>query len=751
MSTRLAHITHNRMQSLTPVLTKVAKAISAVITLSVCQVALAEQNTASESAQQTAKANSSQVEVITITAPSEQSVNPQDYAIGSSIEPDLATWLNAVPGASINRNGPITGIAQYRGLFGDRVSVGVDGHTLIGAGPNAMDTPLSYVTPLIVESMSLYRGITPVSAGVDTFAGSIDINMRKAQINDSPELEFNGQALVGYQQLNQAKTYAAWANINQENHGLMVFVNSQNADDYQDANGVDVTPTRFDKQQAGFDYRYQWQDNQIGVSFHDTDTKDSGTPALPMDIGFITGKRSNIDGTIALDNWTVSFVLGHLAAKHGMDNFSLRHNDNPAGFRHNYATADSTDFSLHFEQSAQAGSHWLLGLDGYVATHDATITNPNNAMFNVANFNNIEDNRIGAFVQWHGQGASQGLFEHSEFSTGLRIKHITSDSDQVSHHMAASNMMIAGLVSNFNNAERSTSDTLFDFAFNSQHQYNEQTKLYAGVGIKQQAPSYQQRYLWAPMEATGGLADGKTYVGQIDLNFETAYQLDLGINYHGDNFYLAPHIYYQQIDDYIHGIAATDPAVKMVANMMMGDQSPLVYANVDAKIYGIDLRWYYQFNQQWQVSGLANYVKGKRQDISDNLYRIAPLNGQIALSYRENHWFSQLSVNATAKQHRVSASNFEQQTAGYVLVDWSFNYDINDAITVRTGINNLFDKQYVNHLGGYNRAQASMNTDMDMGNDMNMGMNADTDAQTVPYSRVPGQGRNAFIELDVSF
>ncbi len=36
---------------------------------------------------------------------------------------DTATALRDIPGATANRNGPLTGIAQYRGMFGDRVAV----------------------------------------------------------------------------------------------------------------------------------------------------------------------------------------------------------------------------------------------------------------------------------------------------------------------------------------------------------------------------------------------------------------------------------------------------------------------------------------------------------------------------------------------------------------------------------------------------------------------------------------------------
>lgn len=100
--------------------------------------------------------------------------------------------MNSIPGANVNRNGPVTGIAQFRGLYGDRVATTLDGHVLIGAGPNAMDTPLSYSTPLMVESMSAFRGIAPVSAAMNTLGGAIDVKMRKAEIDHQDHIQATG-------------------------------------------------------------------------------------------------------------------------------------------------------------------------------------------------------------------------------------------------------------------------------------------------------------------------------------------------------------------------------------------------------------------------------------------------------------------------------------------------------------------------------------------------------------------------------
>lgn len=159
-------------------------------------------------------ANSEDLDVITITHQRHQGlIDNKGIAVGKTSEPDLASWLATVPGANINKNGPVTGIAQYRGLYGDRLAIALDGHPVIGAGPNAMDTPLSYSTPLIVESMTVYRGVAPVSAGMSTIAGAIDVHMRKAEFSESDSQLISGDMQAGYRSNNSADTLSAVVNL----------------------------------------------------------------------------------------------------------------------------------------------------------------------------------------------------------------------------------------------------------------------------------------------------------------------------------------------------------------------------------------------------------------------------------------------------------------------------------------------------------------------------------------------------------
>lgn len=671
-----------------------------------------------------------ELEVITITNQRHRDLEGmKGYAQGHTSVPDLADWLTSVPGANVNSNGPITGIAQYRGLYGDRVAASLDGHPVIGAGPNAMDTPLSYSTPLIVDSMTVYRGIAPVSAGINTLGGAVEVKMRKAETMNSENTALSGDIQAGYRSNNSAKTLSAVTNIAKGDVAVLLYGNSQTGDSMESGDGVDISPTDFDKVQLGGDIRYNKDGNEIGLSYHYTDTKDSGTPALPMDIEYIESHRVTLDGAFSLSEWQGEWQLGYIDADHGMTNFLMRENNDPTRYRRNNATAETSDFKIKLTKDFDFGE-LAFGVDGYFASHDSVITNPNNMMFKVVNFNKVEDNRYGIFTQWQNQ------FDQTNVQLGVRFKRAEADAGEVGSSMAMMpNMMgtlAGGLQDDFNHANRKVSDNNVDIALNTQTKLSTTVSFSAGIGLKNRAPSYQERYLWTPMESTGGLADGHTYIGDINLKSETAYQVDLGLTYQDDKLMLAPHIFYQSIDDYIQGtpLSMADMSAKMLANMMSGDTNPLKFSNVDAELYGVDLNGYYHISDQVELSTIISYVQGERRDIDDNLYRIAPLNGQINLRYNAEDWMVKTSLVMAAKQNDVSSTNNEQKTSGYGVVNIDAQYFVNNDLAIRLGVDNILDKNYQNHLGGYNRVKG---TDIPV------------------MSRLPSEGVSAWAEVTYSF
>jgi len=168
----------------------------------------------------------------------------------------------------------------------------------------------------------------------------------------------------------------------------------------------------------------------------------------------------------------------------------------------------------------------------------------------------------------------------------------------------------------------------------------------------------------------------------------------------------------------------------MMAKMMSGDENPLKFSNVDAKLYGMDINWYYNLGENFQLSGIASYVKGERRDIDDNLYRVAPLNGQFTFSYFNAYLITNLTAVVVSSQDDVSLTNGEKTTSGYGLINLDVEYFVNSDFTLRAGVDNLLDREYQNHLGGYNRVK---------------------EVETPVMTRLPSEGLSAWAEVTYSF
>ncbi len=625
--------------------------------------------------------------------------NPTVTAEALAPTADIGQWWQHLPGAAINRNGPVTPIAQYRGHYGDRVAVSINGTSSIGAGPNAMDAPLSYAPPIMVEQVSLYRGIAPVSAGIDTLGGAAQVDWKAVVVADPGGSELSAQLAGGYRTNGSQPSAGVRLTLASAGQGVYLFGDRQQGNsDLRDGQGRYQRPSGYEKSAAGVGYRYAADsaDYQLDYAYYDTGL--SATPALPMDIIYVHTHKLDGKGRWAVAaDWWLSASAGYSDADHVMDNYRLRQAPPPLSQRSTQASSRASQWALKL---GSADGRWLFSFDGKQSRHDAVISNPNNPMFRVLNFNQVDDRRLGLFLDYQ---IGQGDWQHR---VGARAKLYQSDAGEVSHHMAAINPMIATLVNEFNQADRQVQQLAGDLMLSSRYQLDTRQQLVFELGVKQRGPSYQSRYLWLPMQSTGGLADGRTYIGDIDLKPETAWQLESGYDWQQGGLSVSPRLFWHRIDNYIQGIPSTNETANRVGVVMSG-QPPLQFANVEAEIYGIDLDWHYLFSRQWSVSGVGQWLRGDRRDIDDHLYRIAPPSLTTSLSYQPGDWQLGAQWLLVAPQKRVSALNQEQATAGYGLMGLSISYLGWQQIRLSAGVDNLFDKAYADHLNGYNRAAGS--------------------------------------------
>ena len=669
--------------------------------------------------------------------------------------PDAADNLKSVPGADVNKNGPMTGIVQYRGMYGSRVNVQLDGLNIAPAGPNWMDPPLSHVTPSQLQSLTVIRGISPVSAGAESIGGSVQATTARLPYSDDGGIRPHGTISGGYDSNNNAFTTAARLGVGSTTDRLQIEGNYDKGQDMKAGNGKDIVPTPYKRHNLGVEYGHRFSDSEGGFGYHNERVDDSGTPALPMDIIYVKGNAYN--ATFHSDNDAVDLHwladVHYMDTDHRMDNFSLRQAPRMLGMggkpMNRFAVTNARDFAYKLHTSLPVGDGRItVGTDGWMARHNADVFDPTNAAFFLQNYNDIKRDRYSLFSEW-----DAALTDALNLRIGARYSRTRMNSGSVRAAGFAGMLgtLINRLATDFNASQRSQNDNLFDLTLQLKQRINDNLSFSIGVARKQRAPAYQERYLWSPLESTAGLADKRTYVGNVNLSPETAYNLDVGLDWHSDRIYFTPRIFFKRVKNYIQGTPLTSGTAYnfrvMQGNMLKGGSFctknpqnpfcvPLQFSNVDAEFYGADTGFGVNFTDHIAMDGSISYVRGKRRDISDNLYRIAPLNSTVALSYYgDADWSITAEGVFYGKQNKVSTTNAEQATAGYGLLNLSAHYALTEKAEINIGINNVMDRFYQDHLGGYNRVAA----------------NAAGQASAVAVgSRLPGEGRSFFIQARVA-
>jgi iron complex outermembrane receptor protein len=157
--------------------------------------------------------------------------------------------LKKMPGANINRNIELTGIAQYRGMFGDRISVAVDSAQISGAGPNTMDAPLSYAPVALLESLTINRGITTVSSAQETIGGYIQAKTYSGDFGVGNEFESTGRTYFGAQSVNEGMVASGFFSMANKNHLFRGFVMHETAGDLEFAGGK-IPPSEYERERS---------------------------------------------------------------------------------------------------------------------------------------------------------------------------------------------------------------------------------------------------------------------------------------------------------------------------------------------------------------------------------------------------------------------------------------------------------------------------------------------------------------------
>jgi len=641
--------------------------------------------------------------------------------------PADATAIAArVPGGAFFGNGALSGQLSYRGLAGQRVLGRVNGQRFATGGPNAMDPPFHYAPSVLVERIDVARGVAPVSQG-PSLAGAVNAQLFETDFADGPgwstDLRFTSQ----YRSVDNSYALGGMAGLSNEKWRIGVIASREEGEDYEFPGGTAVG-TSFERNLYGAHAGFQTGSGELFLEYRRSETDPTGNPPFFLDIVFFDTDfvQGGYRGEIAQDV-QLTLRLGHVAIRHLMDNQTTRDPVAPPNrARATFADADTSTAELAV-RFGEPDSYFQIGADTELTDKFVTITNPFNDAFFLESQPNVAAERVGAFAQWRGAAGKV------EFELGARVDS-TNQSAGAPRVGTAVPMGPRGLAAAFAAADRETRQTTVDAVLRTWLPLGDITPRLT-LARKERVASLLERFGWLPTEASFGLADGNIYVGNLDLEPETAWIAEIGFDLDTGDFSLRPTAFYRRIDDFIQGvpfddtIGVIDSPVEMIASMN-GDPTPLRFGNVDAELFGVDLDFALRPVDRIEVSGTASFVRGKRRDADDNLYRIPPANLRLSAAYRGDGFSFGAELFAAADQNEVSAFNGEEPSDSFAVVGLFARYGIADGLALEAGVENLFDEFYQPHLAGRNRFGAS---DVPM------------------FDRLPGPGRGVWVRLTGRF
>ena len=375
---------------------------------------------------------SDQVEEITVLGRAEF-IEKEFTARRAGANFDPAKLMNQVPGGAVNNNGPLTGQIQYRGMFGPRINVRVDGMLIHGGGPNWMAPPLHHIPAGLMEELVVEQGIASITTGGGIGGAATALWKRPAYTNDRG-WNFTGNSETAFGSVDNGTSFSGIAGFASSTQRIYAVGSLDAGDDFESADG-DVAATEYQRSVYGVGYGFRNGPHEFDINLYTIETDDTGTPSLPMDIDWFDTDVWNASYKTELSSAGLEVRIYGSDIDHGMSNSLLRPTPDFSslmlppfiGDDNRFVGAKSEEFGFKFALDWMVGNGVaVVGIEGKDAEHDATVTDPDFAAFFVNNFNNSEVENLSYFGQWSTLANERWYFE-----AGVRIEDISSETDAV--------------------------------------------------------------------------------------------------------------------------------------------------------------------------------------------------------------------------------------------------------------------------------------------------------------------------------
>ena len=618
-------------------------------------------------------------------------------AAGQISSSDTASLLR---GVDVAQGGGVSGLPMIRGLGDDRIRTLVNGVPVAAACPMHMNAPLSYIDPSNVARIDILPGVTPVSLGGDSIAGTIQVESAPpAFAATEGTVERGGLVSTFYRSNNAALGAAAAASVAGAEMSLSYQGSATRAGDYFDGAGQRINASRFETSNNQITAAYRGGRDLFEAQLALQHIPYQGFPNSDMDMQGNIGAFFNVrySGAHEWGELRINAFYDHIRHEmngNGADRYPF--NVNITGFGEFPTEERGQDFGYRASVSVVASMRDTLriGNELHIETLDDRWPGPPaGMMYDYISINGGSRAQLGTYLEWERQWEGRWSTQ-----LGVRNDTVRMNSGPVQGYDGIDPDAAA-----FNATRRARTDVNFDSTLLIRFQADDRQSYSLGLARKNRSPNLYERYAWGTntMGTVTWFGDGNGYTGSPALKPETADTVSLSGDWQGPHarpWQFRITTYFTRVQNYIGVLPLCDSACSG------SPASQLMFANQSAHLYGAEVNGAYTLmdslmSGRFRITGSAAYEHGEDLSTDTPLYHVMPAHGSIGLEHILGAWSSALQMQSIARKTAVDPMRLEPPTAAYSLLSWRTAYQWRN-LRLDFAINNLLDRRYTSPLAG---------------------------------------------------
>jgi iron complex outermembrane receptor protein len=598
---------------------------------------------------------------------------------------DAGELLRALDGVEAVRRGPLGLDPVVRGLRETEVGTYLDGARMFPAGPARMDSPLTHLDPSAIRSIQVVKGPYALTWGAGNLS-AIRVETQPLPLQDSRPA---GSLGVGYDSNLQASETTGKIFGKRGRVSYFAMGAWRQGDDYK--SGADrLIQGDFESWEGRGKVGFDLGENSrvvVGGGYQEQGPIDY--PGRLLNADFF--ESTNFSATF---NWSGLGTVRGLevqayrnAVDHGMTNegkpTALDDPMRMPPFALDITVASemtvaggraAADLYLNDAWSAEVGG------DVYLTNRDALRQIRNAAtqmlMFESLMWPDADIDDIGAF------GRLAWTDGRTRVAGTVRADFVSASAP------TASAYFLANVGTDLDDSETNLSG-----AVTISTDLSPNWTLALGAGSVVRTADASERY--SDRVPASKAQTAAEFMGNPQLAPERSNQVDLWVDGGFERFAIHVGAFVRRIDDYV-----TIEATSLTKLLPLSPNTVFQYVNGEATFRGLDASFTAGLSDVLTLDGGVTYLRGQDTELDEPALGVAPFRTSVGLRYEEplGRFYVEGSVNLVAEQKRQSKTRGETESPAYETGDVRAGFGLPNGITLRTGVLNIWNEDYVNHL-----------------------------------------------------